>query len=105
MYYFPPCINATLRGYDCRGGAYTGFELPQLKQGQLPFGRSFDGVLARDIVLAALKANGRFYVLIAFEGSEPKINSHFPFQNWFAESLEAAEPSPLWVQTPRTHRR
>jgi len=105
MYYFRPCISATLRGYDCRGGAYSGFQLPQLKHGQLPFGQNFDGVLARDIILAALKANGRFYVLIAFEGSEPKLKSQFSFQNWFAESLEVPEPSPLWVQTPRAHGR
>jgi hypothetical protein len=105
MYLFPHCISATLQGYDCRGGLYTGFKLPQLKQGQLPFGQNFDGVLARDIILAALKANRRFYVLIAFEGSEPKLKSQFPFQNWFAESLEVPEPSPLWVQTPRTHGR
>jgi hypothetical protein len=105
MYYFRPCISATLQGYDCQVGAYTGFQLPQLKQGRLPFGQNFDGVLARDILLAALKVNGRFYVLIAFEGTEPKLNSQFPFQNWFAESLEVAEPSPLWVQTPKTHGR
>jgi hypothetical protein len=105
MYYFRPCISATLEGYDCRGGAFTGFQLPQLKQGRLPFGQNFDGVLARDILLAALKVNGRFYVLIAFEGIEPRLKSQFPFQNWFAESLEVAEPSPLWVQTPKVRSR
>jgi hypothetical protein len=105
MYYFRPCISATLQGYDCRGGSYSGFQLPQLKKGQLPFGQNFDGVLARDILLAALKLNGRFYVLIAFEGTVPKLKSQFPFQNWFAESLEVAEPSPLWVQTPKARSR
>jgi hypothetical protein len=105
MYYFRPCISATLHGYDCRGGIYTGFKLPQLKQGRLPFGQNFEDVLARDILLAALRVNGRFYVLIAFERTEPKLKSQFPFQNWYAESLEVAEPSPLWVQTPKTHGR
>ena len=105
MYYFRPCIWGTIQGYDCRGGAYSGFQLPKLEQGQLPFGQNFNNALARDILLAALKTNGRFYLLIAFEGTKPKLKSHFPWGNWFAESLEVAEPSHLWVQTPKAHSR
>jgi hypothetical protein len=105
MYYFPPCIGATIHGYDCRGGAFSGFQLPKLKQGQLPVFQNFRDTLARDILLAALKTNGRFYVLIAFEGMDPKLESQFPFHNWFAESLEVADPSPLWVQTPKARGR
>jgi hypothetical protein len=103
MYYFRPCINSVIQGYGCRGGIYTGFQLPKLQQGRLPPGQNFREALAREILLAALKTNGRFYVLIAFEGTEPKLKSQFPFGNWFAESLEMAEPSPLWVQTHQKH--
>lgn len=105
VYIFRPCISASLQGYDCQGGAFEGFQLPKLQQGRLPFGQNFHDMLARDILLAALKTNGRFYVLIAFEGTDPKLKSQFPFQNWFAESLEVAEPSPLWVQTPKARSR
>ena len=68
-------------------------------------GQTFTSELARDILLTALKMNGRFYVLIAFEGTQAKIRSEFSFQNWFAESLEVAEPSPLWVKTPKVRSR
>jgi hypothetical protein len=105
MYYFRPCIGATIQGYDCRGGAFSGFQLPKLKQGHLPVSQDFRDTLARDILLAALKTNGRFYVLIAFEGTDPKLESQFPSQNWFAESLEVADPSPLCVQTPKARSR
>ena len=101
MYLFRPCIDSVIQGYGCKGGAYTGFQLPQLKQGGLTYGETFTDELARNILLAALKKNGRFYVLIAFEGTQPKLRSKFPFKNWFAESLEKDEPSPLWVQTPK----
>ena len=57
------------------------------------------------ILLTALKVNGRFYVLIAYEGTEPKLRSQFPLENWFGESLEVAEPSPLWVQKPKARSR
>ena len=101
MYLFRPCIGSVIQGYGCEVGVYSGFQLPQLKQGGLTYGQTFTNELARDILLTALKMNGRFYVLIAFEGTEPKLRSEFPFQNWFAESLEVAEPSPLWVQIPK----
>jgi hypothetical protein len=101
MYYFRPCISSVVQGYGCRGGVYTGFQLPKLQQGALPPGQNFHDVLARDILLAALKTNGRFYVLIAFERIEPNLKSQFPLRNWFAESLEMAEPSPISVQTPK----
>ena len=101
MYYFRPCISSVIQGYGCRGGIFTGFQWPKLQQSGLPLGQNFHAVLARDILLAALKTNGRFYVLIAFERIEPNLKSQFPFRNWFAESLEVAEPSPIWVQTPK----
>jgi len=101
MYLFRPCIDSVIQGYGCKGGAYTGFQLPQLTQGGLTYGETFTDELARNILLAALKKNGRFYVLIAFEGTQPKLRSEFPFKNWFAESLEKDEPSALWVQTPK----
>jgi len=105
MYVFRPCISSVIQGYGCKGGLYSGFQYPQLKQGGLTYGETFTNEVARDILLAALKKNGRFYVLIAFEGTNPKLRSQFPFANWFAESLEVAEPSPLWVQTPRRRSR
>jgi hypothetical protein len=105
MYFFQPCIQFVIQGYGCEGGAYSGFQLPKLKQGGLPYGQTFTNELARDILLAALKVNGRFYVLIAYEGTEPQLRSQFPFENWFRESLEVAEPSPLWVQTPKARSR
>jgi hypothetical protein len=43
--------------------------------------------------------------LLAFESIEPNLKSQFPFRNWFAEALEVAEPSPIWVQTPKPHGR
>lgn len=101
MYYFRPCIWATIQGCDCLGGAYSSFQLPKLERGRLPLFQNFRDSLARDILLAALQENGRFYVLIAFEGTEPSVKSDYPFLNWFAESLEVAEPSPLWVQNPK----
>jgi len=105
MYLFRPCISSVIQGYGCEGGAYSGFQLPQLKKGGLTYGQTFTNELARDILLTALKVNGRFYVLIAYEGTEPKLRSQFPFENWFGESLEAAEPSPLWVQKPKARSR
>ena len=90
-----------IQGYGCRGGAYTGFQLPKLKQGGLP-PQTFTNEVARKILLASLKMNGRFYVLIAFEGTKRKLGSKYPLMNWFAESLEVAEPSPMWVQKPKT---
>jgi hypothetical protein len=105
MYLFRPCVSSVIQGYGCRGGAYTGFQLPKLKQGRLPLGQTFKDAIARDILMAALKTNGRFYLLIAFEGTEPKLKSQFPLENWFGESLEVAEPSPLWVQTPKIRSR
>jgi hypothetical protein len=106
MYLFRPCIWGTINGFnDCRSGVYTGFQIPKLKQGRLPFGQNFNDALARDILLAALRTNGRFYLLIAFERTNPKLKSHFPFGNWFAESLEVAESLPLSIQIPKTHSR
>jgi hypothetical protein len=105
MYLFRPCISSVIQGYGCEGGAYSGFQLPQLKRGGLPYGQTFTNELARGILLTALKVNGRFYVLIAYDGIEPKLRSQFPFENWFGESLEVAEPSPLWVQKPKARSR
>ena len=105
MYRFRPCINSVIQGYGCRGGAYSGFQLPKLRQGRLPYSQTFTNEDARSILLTALKANGRFYVLIAFDGAQPKLRSEYPFANWFAESLEIDEPSPMWVQTPKTQTR
>jgi len=102
MYLFLPCINSVIQRYGCRGGAYSGFQLPKLRQGGLPYGQTFTNEDARSILLTALKANGRFYVLIAFERTQPKLRSQYPFANWFAESLEVDEPSPMWVQTPKS---
>jgi len=105
MYLFRPCINSVILGYGCRGGLYTGFQLPKLKQGELPYGQTFTNEAARSILLTALKANGRFYIGIAFEGSQPKLRSQYPLANWLAESLEIDEPSPIWVQTPKSRTR
>ena len=105
MYLFRPCIDSVIQGYGCRGGAYTGFQLPKLKQGGLPYGQTFTNEDARSILLTALKANGRFYVLIAFEGAQPKLRSEYPFGNWFAESLEVSEPTHLYIEIPKARSR
>lgn len=102
MYLFRPCINSVIQGYGCVGGAYSGFRLPKLTQGGLPYGQAFTNEDARGILLTALRENGRFYVVIAFEGMEPKLQSDYPFANWFARSLEVDEASPMWVQTPKS---
>ncbi len=98
MYLFRPCISSVIHGYGCQGGVYSGFQLPKLKHGQLPDGQSFENAAARNILLAALQANGRFYVVIAFPNDQPKLHSDYPFLNWFAESLEQNEPSSILVQ-------
>jgi len=100
-YYFRPCISSVIQGYACGGGIFTGFQVPKLKHGGLPQGQIFTNEVARKILLTALQVNGRFYVLIAFENAHPKLRSQYPFMNWFAESLEIAEPSPMWVQLPK----
>ena len=99
MYLFRPCISSVIHGYGCKGGVYTGFQLPKLKQGGLPKGQSFSNEAARNILLAAVQANRRFYLLIAFPSREPTLDSEYPFRNWFAESLEQDEPSPIWIQS------
>jgi hypothetical protein len=96
---FRPCISSVIQGYGCVRGVGVGFTLPKLTQGRLPEGQIFNNVVARDI----LKTNGRFYVLIAFRGNDPNLKSKFPFLNWFAESLEQDDPSPMWIQ-PETAR-
>ncbi len=102
MYLFRPCIHSVIQGYGCETGAYSGFQLPNFKQGRLPYGQTFTNTLARDILLTALKVSGRFCVLVAYEKAQPKLRSEYPFANWFAESLEVDEPSPMWVQTPKS---
>ena len=105
MYLFSPCISSVIQGYRCEGVAYSGFQLPKLKQGGLPYLQFFTNEVARNILLTALRENGRFYLLIAFEGTEPKLKSQFPFMNWFAESLEVSDPSSIWVQSPKAGNR
>jgi hypothetical protein len=50
-------------------------------------GQTFKDAIARDILMTALKKNGRFYLLIPFEKAEPKLKSQSPLENWFGESL------------------
>jgi hypothetical protein len=102
MYFFRPCISFVIQGYDCMsGGAYSGFQLPKLQKGQLPYLQEFSNSVARDILLTALRENGRFYVLVAFERTEPDLKSQFPFLNWFAYSAELSEPQPMWINRPK----
>jgi|SRR5215469_13887185 len=102
MYLFRLCIDSVIKGYACRGGFYSGFQLPKLRHGGSPYGHTFTNEVATAILLIALKTNVRFYTLIGFEGSPPKLRSEYPFANWFAESMEIDEPSPMWVhQIPR----
>jgi hypothetical protein len=101
MFLFRPCINSVIHRHGCGEGIFMGFQLPELKQGALPYGQTFRDEIARKILLAALRMNGRFYLLIAFEGPKPELRSRYPFRNWFAESLEVSEPSPMWVQKPK----
>lgn len=100
MYLFRPCVWSVVQGYGCEGGALSGFVAPKLKQPQLPAGEEFKDASARAILLRALQENGQFYVLVAFESTHPKLKSEFPFRNWFAESLEEDQPSPMGVQRP-----
>jgi hypothetical protein len=103
MWLFRPCVNSVIQGFDCGAGVYTGFQSPKLKQGRLPYMQVFSHETARNILLTALKENGKFYVLIAFESNNPKLKSKYPSANWFAESLEVDEPAPMWIQpVPRT---
>ena len=98
MYFLRPCIRFVIEGSDCMsGGAYSGFMVPKLQMGQLPYLKSFWNLPARDILLTALKEIGRFYVLLAFEGTKPELKSQFPFVNWFADSAERSEPEPMWI--------
>jgi hypothetical protein len=100
MYDFRPCVYWTIRGEGCHGGL-AGLQLPELKQETLPYLRSFKDTSARSILLSALKANGRFYVLIAYESPHPNLASEFPFVNWFTQSLVADEPAPIWIARPK----
>lgn len=102
LYLFRPCIHATVEGYDCAGGAFSGIQPADLKQESLPSLETFKDVPARQILLSALKANGRFYVLIAFESRNPKLASQFPYLNWNSRSLVPSEPLPLWIQKPQS---
>jgi hypothetical protein len=98
---FRSCISSTINRYDCMmGGVFQGIQPLDLKREPLPYLELFKDVSAREILLRALEANGHFYVLIAFESTEPKLASKFPYRNWFSASLVPAEPSPMWVQTP-----
>jgi hypothetical protein len=101
-YYFRPVISCAIQENGCRGMIFTGFEVPKLEHGGLPTGQTFTNEVARKILLTALQANGRFYVLIAFEKAHPMLRSQYPFRNWFAESLEVAEPLPMWVERPKS---
>ena len=101
LYLFRPCISSTIQGYGCGGGAFSGLQPPDLKREPLPYLMAFRDVSAREILLTALKANGRFYVLVAFESTDPKFTSQFPYRNWFSQSLVATDPAPMWVQTPK----
>jgi len=99
--YFRACIDSTIQGYRCSGVVITGIEPPGLKIEPLPYAEVFEHVTARAVLLRALQANGRFYVLIAYASTRPKLTSDFPFLNWFTESLVPAKPSPMWIQRPK----
>jgi hypothetical protein len=101
MYLFRPCINSVIHRHGCGEGIFTGFELPELRQGALPYGQTFRDEIARKILLAALRMNGRFYLLIAFQGPQPELRCPDPLLHWLTASLEGSEPPPMWVQKPR----
>jgi hypothetical protein len=103
LYDFRPCISGTIQGYGCAGGM-AGILPADLERESLPKFTTFKDVSARAILLAALKENGRFYVLIAFESPQPKLTSDYPYLNWFSQSLVPTEPAPMWVQTPKKNR-
>jgi hypothetical protein len=100
LYFFRPCVHGTIQGYSCEGGAYSGFMPDDLKREPLPYLEAFKDVPARQVLLRALQANGRFYVLIAYEGTRPQLKSEFAFRNWFSQSLVPAEPAPIWIERP-----
>jgi hypothetical protein len=101
LLFFRQCIYSTIQGYGCEGGAITGLMPRNLDKEPLPYAERFEDVVGRKILLRALEANGRFYVLVAFETAHPKLTSEYPFQNWFTQSLVPAEPNPMWIQQPR----
>ena len=103
--YFRACIHSAIHFHVCSGGLITGIRPTDLANEPLPSREAFKDVEARAILLKALQTNGRFYVLIAYEGTRPKLTSDFPFINWFTQSLVPAEPSPMWIQRPpKSHR-
>jgi hypothetical protein len=102
IWYFRHCIHATTQGYDCvSGGLMIGMKPPGLENEPLPYAEVFEDVAARAILLRALQASGRFYVLIAYESTRPKLASDFPYLNWFTQSLVPPEPAPMWIQRPQ----
>lgn len=103
--YFRACIDSTIQGYGCLGSVLTGVKPSGLEKEPLPYAEMFEDETARAILLRALQANGRFYVLVAYESTHPKLSSDFPFLNWFTQSLVPAEPSPMWIQHPQPSRR
>ena len=102
---FRACIHSTINGYGSLGGVITGIMPLGLDKESLPYAEGFEDVTARAILLRALQANGRFYVLIAYESTRPKLTSDFPFVNWFTQWLVPAEPAPLWIQRPQHSQR
>jgi len=99
--YFRQCIYSTIQGNGCLVGVITAIPPTGLDKEPLPYEEGFENETARTILLRALQANGRFYVLVAFESIHPKLTSDFPFLNWFTQSLVPADPSPMWIQHPQ----
>ena len=94
-----------MQGYGCVGGVYSGVLPADLALEQLPYLETFEDVQARTILIRALQANGRFYVVVAFESENPALASQFPYLNWFSRSLVPADTVPMSVQTPSGIRR
>jgi hypothetical protein len=96
LYMFRACVSATIKGFGCETSVNAGFALPHLQDGALPKGQTFENASVREILLTALKQNGRFWILIGFDGHVPKLESEFPFLHWYNESLEVNEAPILW---------
>ena len=84
---FRQCLYSIVQHYDCRGGAIEAVAAAALFSEPLPYLESFNDVDARSILLALWRANGRFYVLIAYESGKPTLTSNFALQNWFTQSV------------------
>jgi hypothetical protein len=90
------CVANTAGGYGCTAASVSsGCVACGLEKESLPYLERFDEVTARAVLLRALQANGRFFIVIAFDSVHPKLSSDVPFLNWFTQSLVPDKAAPM----------